>query len=166
MQDLLSERGEIDQQLSETLQHIAENNGQIQDLNNNIEQDETSVLSLEGNAENEEAEIKARAAVYGQVFSTAFTTAATTGLLANSPLKAFGATIGTTLVAMIPQVVGIFSEMGIQSGLAFIKSAGPVALVITGVVAAATAGVVAIRNKLKEIEDNKIENRITAAKSV
>lgn len=164
LQDLLSERGEIDQQLSETLQHIAENNGQIQDLNNNIEQDETSVLSLEGNAENEEAEIKARAAVYGQVFSTAFTTAATTGLLANSPLKAFGATIGTTLVAMIPQVVGIFSEMGIQSGLAFIKSAGPVALVITGVVAAATAGVVAIRNKLKEIEDNKIENRITAAK--
>lgn len=164
LQDLLSERGEIDQQLSETLQHIAENNGQIQDLNNNIEQDETSVLSLEGNAENEEAEIKARATVYGQVFSTAFTTAATTGLLANSPLKAFGATIGTTLVAMIPQVVGIFSEMGIQSGLAFIKSAGPVALVITGVVAAATAGVVAIRNKLKEIEDNKIENRITAAK--
>ena len=44
LQDLLSERGEIDQQLSETLQHIAENNGQIQDLNNNIEQDETSVL--------------------------------------------------------------------------------------------------------------------------
>lgn len=164
LQDLLSERGEIDQQLSETLQHIAENNGQNQDLNNNIEQDETSVLSLEGNAENEETEIKARAAVYGQVFSTAFTTAATTGLLANSPLKAFGATIGTTLVAMIPQVVGIFSEMGIQSGLAFIKSAGPVALVITGVVAAATAGVVAIRNRLKEIEDNKIENRIAAAK--
>lgn len=164
LQDLLSERGGIDQQLSETLQHIAENNGQIQDLNNNIEQDETSVLSLEGNAENEEAEIKARATVYGQVFSTAFTTAATTGLLVNSPLKAFGATIGTTLVAMIPQVVGIFSEMGIQSGLAFIKSAGPVGLVITGVVAAATAGVVAIRNKLKEIEDNKIENRITAAK--
>lgn len=164
LQNLLSERGEIDQQLSETLQHIAENNGQIQDLNNNIEQDETSVLSLEGNAENEEAEIKARAAVYGQTFSTAFTTAATTGLLANSPLKAFGATIGTTLVTMIPQVVSIFSEMGIQSGLAFIKSAGPVALVITGVIAAATAGVVAIRNKLKEIEDNKIENRVTAAK--
>lgn len=164
LQNLLNEREEIDRQLSEALQDIAKNNGQIQDLDNNIGQNEADVLSLKKKAENTEAEIKARAAVYGQTFSTAFTTAATTGLLANSPLKAFGATIGTTLVAMIPQVVGIFSEMGIQSGFAFIKSAGPVALVITGVVAAATAGVVAIRNKLKEIEDNKIENRVAAAK--
>lgn len=164
LQNLLNEREEIDRQLSEALQDIAKNNGQIQDLDNNIGQNEADVLSLKKKAENTEAEIKARAAVYGQTFSTAFTTAATTGLLANSPLKAFGATIGTTLAAMIPQVVGIFSEMGIQSGFAFIKSAGPVALVITGVVAAATAGVVAIRNKLKEIEDNKIENKIAAAK--
>lgn len=164
LQNLLNEREEIDRQLSETLQDIAKNNGQIQDLDDNIGQNEADVLSLEKKAENTEVEIKARAAVYGQTFSTAFTTAATAGLLANSPLKAFGATIGITLTAMIPQVVGIFSEMGIKSGLAFIKSAGPVALVITGVVAAATAGVVAIRNKLKEIEDNKIENRIAAAK--
>lgn len=164
LQNLLNEREEIDRQLSEALQDIAKNNGQIQDLDNNIGQNEADVLSLEKKSENTEAEIKARAAVYGQTFSTAFTTAATAGLLANSPLKAFGTTIGITLSAMIPQVVGIFSEMGIQSGLAFIKSAGPVALVITGIVAAATAGVVAIRNKLKEIEDNKIENRIAAAK--
>lgn len=164
LQDLLSEREEIDRQLSETLQDIAKNNGQIQDLDDNIGQNEADVLSLEKKSENTEAEIKARAAVYGQTFSTAFTTAATTGLLADNPLKAFGTTIGITLSAMIPQVVGIFSEMGIQSGLAFIKSAGPVALVITGVVAAATAGVVAIRNKLKEIQEDKIENRIAAAK--
>lgn len=164
LQNLLNEREEIDRQLSEALQDIAKNNGQIQDLDDNIGQNEADVLSLEKKSENTEAEIKARAAVYGQTFSTAFTTAATTGLLADNPLKAFGTTIGITLSAMIPQVVGIFSEMGIKSGLAFIKSAGPVALVITGVVAAATAGVVAIRNKLKEIEDNKIENRVAAAK--
>lgn len=164
LQDLLSEREEIDQQLSETLQHIAENNGQIQDLNNNIEQDETSVVSLEENAEQENVRIKARAAIYGQTFSTAFTTAVTTGLLADNPFAAFAITGGAPLVAMIPQVVEIFTNMGIQGAKSFIKSIAPTTLAITAIISLITAGVVAIKNKLKEIEDNKIEKRLAAAK--
>ena len=164
LQNLLNEREEIDRQLSEALQDIAKNNGQIQDLDNNIGQNEADVLSLKKKAENTEAEIKARAAVYGQTFSTAFTTAATTAFLNDNPFSAFATTGLTSLGAMIPQVVDIFTNMGIKGGLGFIKSIAPMTLAITATISLITAGIVAIRNKLKEIEDNKIENRVAAAK--
>lgn len=129
-----------------------------------ISKKEKKISQIEGMMPEEETLIKERGNFYGQVFSSAFLTATTTGLLAKDPFKAFGTTSLTTLGLLVPQVVSIFTTMGIKSGLAFIKSAGPVALVITAITAAATAGVVAIRNKLKEIQEDKIENRIAAAK--
>lgn len=129
-----------------------------------ISKKEKKISQIEGMMPEEETLIKERGNFYGQVFSSAFLTATTTGLLAKDPFKAFGTTSLTTLGLLVPQVVSIFTTMGVKSGLAFIKSAGPVALVITAITAAATAGVVAIRNKLKEVEDNKIENRVAAAK--
>lgn len=129
-----------------------------------ISKKEKKISQIEGMMPEEETLIKERGNFYGQVFSSAFLTATTTGLLAKDPFKAFGTTSLTTLGLLVPQVVSIFTTMGIKSGLAFIKSAGPVALVITAITAAATAGVVAIRNKLKEVEEAGIENRIAAAK--
>jgi hypothetical protein len=129
-----------------------------------ISKKEKRISQIESMMPEEESLIKQRGDFYGQVFSAAFLTATTTGLLADDPFKAFGTTSLTTLGLLVPQVVSIFTTMGVKSGLAFIKSAGPVALAITAVTAAATAGIVAIRKKLQEIEDNKIENRITAAK--
>lgn len=129
-----------------------------------ISKKEKQISQIESMMPEEETLIKERGNFYGQVFSSAFLTATTTGLLAKDPFKAFGTTSLTTLGLLVPQVVSIFTTMGVKSGLAFIKSAGPVALVITAITAAATAGVVAIRNKLKEIQEDKIENRIAAAK--
>lgn len=129
-----------------------------------ISKKEKQISQIESMIPEEETLIKERGNFYGQVFSSAFLTATTTGLLAKDPFKAFGTTSLTTLGLLVPQVVSIFTTMGVKSGLAFIKSAGPVALAITAITAAATAGIVAIRKKLQEIEDNKIENRITAAK--
>ena len=129
-----------------------------------ISKKEKQISQIESMIPEEETLIKERGSFYGQVFSSAFLTATTTGLLAKDPFKAFGTTSLTTLGLLVPQVVSIFTTMGVKSGLAFIKSAGPVALVITAITAAATAGVVAIRNKLKEIQEDKIENRIAAAK--
>ena len=129
-----------------------------------ISKKEKKISQIESMMPEEETLIKERGNFYGQVFSSAFLTATTTGLLAKDPFKAFGTTSLTTLGLLVPQVVSIFTTMGVKSGLAFIKSAGPVALVITAITAAATAGVVAIRNKLKEIQEDKIENRIAAAK--
>lgn len=129
-----------------------------------ISKKEKKISQIESMMPEEETLIKERGNFYGQVFSSAFLTATTNGLLAKDPFKAFGTTSLTTLGLLVPQVVSIFTTMGIKSGLAFIKSAGPVALVITAITAAATAGVVAIRNKLKEIQEDKIENRIAAAK--
>lgn len=130
-----------------------------------ISKKEKRISQIESMMPEEESLIKQRGDFYGQVFSAAFLTATTTGLLADDPFKAFGTTSLTTLGLLVPQVVSIFTTMGVKSGLAFIKSAGPVALAITAITAAATAGIVAIRKKLQEIEDNKIENRITAAKN-
>lgn len=129
-----------------------------------ISKKEKKISQIEDMMPEEEALIKQRGAFYGQVFSSAFLTATTTGLLAEDPFKAFRTVAVSSLTLLVPQVVSIFTTMGVKSGLAFIKSAGPVALVITAITAAVTAGVVAIRNKLKEIEDNKIENRVAAAK--
>jgi hypothetical protein len=129
-----------------------------------ISKKEKQISQIESMMPEEESLIKQRGDFYGQVFSAAFLTATTTGLLADDPFKAFGTTSLTTLGLLVPQVVSIFTTMGVKSGLAFIKSAGPIALAITAITAAATAGIVAIRKKLQEIEDNKIENRITAAK--
>lgn len=129
-----------------------------------ISKKEKKISQIESMMPEEETLIKERGNFYGQVFSSAFLTATTTGLLAKDPFKAFGTTSLTTLGLLVPQVVSIFTTMGVKSGLAFIKSAGPVALVITAITAAATAGIVAIRNKLKEIQEDKIENRIAVAK--
>lgn len=129
-----------------------------------ISKKEKKIFQIESMMPEEETLIKERGNFYGQVFSSAFLTATTTGLLAKDPFKAFGTTSLTTLGLLVPQVVSIFTTMGVKSGLAFIEGAGPVALVITAITAAATAGVVAIRNKLKEIQEDKIENRIAAAK--
>lgn len=129
-----------------------------------ISKKEKQISQIESMMPEEETLIKERGSFYGQVFSSAFLTATTTGLLAENPFKAFGTVAISSLTLLVPQVVSIFTTMGVKSGLAFIKSAGPVALVITAITAAATAGVVAIRNKLKEIQEDKIENRIAAAK--
>ena len=129
-----------------------------------ISKKEKQISQIESMIPEEETLIKERGNFYGQVFSSAFLTATTTGLLADDPFKAFRTVAISSLTLLVPQVVSIFTTMGVKSGLAFIKSAGPVALVITAITAAATAGVVAIRNKLKEIQEDKIENRIAAAK--
>ena len=162
LQNILDERRRIDEQLNELLGNITENIEQTDNIDTEIDQYEAD-LSILDNAD-EESLIKARSAVYGQTFSTAFTTAATTAFLNDNPFSAFATTGLTSLVAMIPQVVDIFTNMGIQGGLGFIKSIAPMTLAITATISLITAGVVAIRNKLKEIEDNKIENRIAAAK--
>lgn len=162
LQNILDERRRIDEQLNELLGNITENIEQTDNIDTEIDQYEAD-LSILDNAD-EESLIKARSAVYGQTFSTAFTTAATTAFLNDNPFSAFATTGLTSLVAMIPQVVDIFTNMGIQGGLGFIKSIAPMTLAITATISLITAGVVAIRNKLKEIEDNKIENRVAAAK--
>lgn len=162
LQNILDERRNIDEQLNELLGNITENIEQTDNIDTEIDQYEAD-LSILDNAD-EESLIKARSAVYGQTFSTAFTTAATTAFLNNNPFSAFATTGLTSLGAMIPQVVDIFTNMGIQGGLGFIKSIAPMTLAITATISLITAGVVAIRNKLKEIEDNKIENRVAAAK--
>lgn len=162
LQNILDERRRIDEQLNELLGNITENIEQTDNIDTEIDQYEAD-LSILDNAD-EESLIKARSAVYGQTFSTAFTTAATTAFLNDNPFSAFATTGLTSLGAMIPQVVDIFTNMGIQGGLGFIKSIAPMTLAITATISLITAGVVAIRNKLKEIEDNKIENRIAAAK--
>lgn len=162
LQNILDERRRIDEQLNELLGNITENIEQTDNIDTEIDQYEAD-LSILDNAD-EESLIKARSAVYGQTFSTAFTTAATTAFLNDNPFSAFATTGLTSLGAMIPQVVDIFTNMGIQGGLGFIKSIAPMTLAITATISLITAGVVAIRNKLKEIEDNKIENRVAAAK--
>lgn len=162
LQNILDERRRIDEQLNELLGNITENIEQTDNIDTEIDQYEADLSILENN--DEESLIKARSAVYGQTFSTAFTTAATTAFLNDNPFSAFATTGLTSLVAMIPQVVDIFTNMGIQGGLGFIKSIIPMTLAITATISLITAGVVAIRNKLKEIEDNKIENRVAAAK--
>ena len=162
LQNILDERRRIDEQLNELLENITENTEQTDNIDTEIDQYEADSSILENN--DEESLIKARSAVYGQTFSTAFTTAATTAFLNDNPFSAFATTGLTSLAAMIPQVVDIFTNMGIQGGLGFIKSIAPMTLAITATISLITAGVVAIRNKLKEIEDNKIENRIAAAK--
>lgn len=162
LQNILDERRDIDKQLNELLENITENIEQTDDINTEIDQYEAD-LSILDNAD-EESLIKARSAVYGQTFSTAFTTAATTAFLNDNPFSAFATTGLTTLGAMVPQVIDIFTNMGIQGGLGFIKSIAPMTVAITATISLITAGVVAIRNKLKEIEDNKIENRVAAAK--
>lgn len=162
LQNILDGRRRIDEQLNELLGNITENIEQTDNIDTEIDQYEAD-LSILDNAD-EESLIKARSAVYGQTFSTAFTTAATTAFLNDNPFSAFATTGLTSLVAMIPQVVDIFTNMGIQGGLGFIKSIAPMTLAITATISLITAGVVAIRNKLKEIEDNKIENRVAAAK--
>lgn len=162
LQNILGERRRIDGQLNELLGNITENIEQTDNIDIEIDQYEADLSVLE-NAD-EESLIKARGAVYGQTFSTAFTTAVTTGLLADNPFAAFATTGATPLVAMIPQVVEIFTSMGIQGAKSFIKSVAPTTLAITAIISLITAGVVAIKNKIKEIEDNKIENRLAAAK--
>lgn len=162
LQNILGERRRIDGQLNELLGNITENIEQTDNIDTEIDQYEADLSVLE-NAD-EESLIKARGAVYGQTFSTAFTTAVTTGLLADNPFAAFATTGGAPLVAMIPQVVEIFTSMGIQGAKSFIKSVAPTTLAITAIISLITAGVVAIKNKIKEIEDNKIENRLAAAK--
>ena len=156
---------QLEQKNAEAVQKAAQKtNKKNAKTDKKISKKEKQISQIESMIPEEETLIKERGNFYGQVFSSAFLTATTTGLLAKDPFKAFGTVAKSSLILLVPQVVSIFTTMGVKSGLAFIKSAGPVALVITAITAAATAGVVAIRNKLKEIEDNKIENRIAAAK--
>lgn len=170
LESIITEKDELEYKIKE-LENPQQNTKEIQKANKKnaktdkkISKKEKKISKIESMMPEEETLIKERGNFYGQVFSSAFLTATTTGLLAKDPFKAFGTTSLTTLGLLVPQVVSIFTTMGVKSGLAFIKSAGPVALVITAITAAATAGVVAIRNKLKEVEDNKIENRVAAAK--
>lgn len=167
---IITEKDELEYKIEE-LENPQQNTKEIQKANKKnaktdkkISKKEKKISKIESMMPEEETLIKERGNFYGQVFSSAFLTATTTGLLAKDPFKAFGTTSLTTLGLLVPQVVSIFTTMGVKSGLAFIKSAGPVALVITAITAAATAGVVAIRNKLKEVEEAGIENRIAAAK--
>lgn len=156
---------QLEQKNAEAVQKVTQKtNKKNAKTDKKISKKEKKISQIEDMMPEEEALIKQRGAFYGQVFSSAFLTATTTGLLAEDPFKAFGTVAVSSLTLLVPQVVSIFTTMGVKSGLAFIKSAGPVALVITAITAAVTAGVVAIRNKLKEIEDNKIENRVAAAK--
>lgn len=170
IENLEKEKYELFNKIEE-LENPQQNTKEIQKANKKnaktdkkINKKEKRISQIESMMPEEESLIKQRGDFYGQVFSAAFLTATTTGLLAGDPFKAFETTSLTTLGLLVPQVVSIFTTMGVKSGLAFIKSAGPVALAITAITAAATAGIVAIRKKLQEIEDNKIENRITAAK--
>ena len=156
---------QLEQKNAEAVQKTAQKaNKKNAKTDKKISKKEKKISQIESMIPEEETLIKERGNFYGQVFSSAFLTATTTGLLAKDPFKAFGTTSLTTLGLLVPQVVSIFTTMGVKSGLAFIKSAGPVALVITAITDAATAGVVAIRNKLKEVEEAGIENRIAAAK--
>lgn len=156
---------QLEQKNAEAVQKAAQKtNKKNAKTDKKISKKEKKISQIEGMMPEEETLIKERGSFYGQVFSSAFLTATTTGLLAENPFKAFGTVAISSLTLLVPQVVSIFTTMGVKSGLAFIKSAGPVALVITAITAAATAGVVAIRNKLKEIQEDKIENRIAAAK--
>lgn len=170
LESIITEKDELEYKIEE-LENPQQNTKEIQKANKKnaktdkkISKKEKKISKIESMMPEEETLIKERGNFYGQVFSSAFLTATTTGLLAKDPFKAFGTTSLTTLGLLVPQVVSIFTTMGVKSGLAFIKSAGPVALVITAITAAATAGVVAIRNKLKEVEEAGIENRIAAAK--
>lgn len=170
LESIITEKDELEYKIKE-LENPQQNTKEIQKANKKnaktdkkISKKEKKISKIESMMPEEETLIKERGNFYGQVFSSAFLTATTTGLLAKDPFKAFGTTSLTTLGLLVPQVVSIFTTMGVKSGLAFIKSAGPVALVITAITAAATAGVVAIRNKLKEVEEAGIENRIAAAK--
>lgn len=170
LESIITEKDELEYKIKE-LENLQQNTKEIQKANKKnaktdkkISKKEKKISKIESMMPEEETLIKERGNFYGQVFSSAFLTATTTGLLAKDPFKAFGTTSLTTLGLLVPQVVSIFTTMGVKSGLAFIKSAGPVALVITAITAAATAGVVAIRNKLKEVEEAGIENRIAAAK--
>lgn len=156
---------QLEQKNAEAVQKVTQKaNKKNAKTDKKISKKEKRISQIESMMPEEEALIKQRGAFYGQVFSSAFLTATTTGLLAEDPFKAFGTVAISSLTLLVPQVVSIFTTMGVKSGLAFIKSAGPVALVIAAITAAATAGVVAIRNKLKEIQEDKIENRIAAAK--
>lgn len=167
---ITTEKDELEYKIKE-LENPQQNTKEIQKANKKnaktdkkISKKEKKISKIKSMMPEEETLIKERGNFYGQVFTSAFLTATTTGLLAKDPFKAFETTSLTTLGLLVPQVVSIFTTMGVKSGLAFIKSAGPVALVITAITAAATAGVVAIRNKLKEVEEAGIENRIAAAK--
>lgn len=156
---------QLEQKNAEAVQKVTQKtNKKNAKTDKKISKKEKKISQIEDMMPEEEALIKQRGAFYGQVFSSAFLTATTTGLLAEDPFKAFRTVAVSSLTLLVPQVVSIFTTMGVKSGLAFIKSAGPVALVITAITAAVTAGVVAIRNKLKEIEEAGIENRIAAAK--
>lgn len=156
---------QLEQKNAEAVQKAAQKtNKKNAKTDKKISKKEKQISQIESMIPEEETLIKERGNFYGQVFSSAFLTATTTGLLAKDPFKAFGTVAKSSLILLVPQVVSIFTTMGVKSGLAFIKSAGPVALVITAITAAATAGVVAIRNKLKEVEEAGIENRIAAAK--
>lgn len=144
---------------------------EIEKKNKELKKQQGKAVVLEGL---DEQTAGMRGQAYGQAFSVGLISAITTGILNDNPLNAMAQTASSigisTGLQLLPNVIdGAMSAASkglpvITTILGTLKSVVPVLAVITISMTAISGVISFIKNKIQEIEDNKIENRLAAAK--